>query len=189
MNRNSATISPTPPAFTRDLKGAKYHGRNALDVAQNVGRVVEAIVLSPVHLVQQVTGYHDQPVRWIRPSRHRQRVAARPEGEQDHDAAAIRKLMVELGYERPAEEPLPAQNQPKRRKPGLGDWLLMPYVLRKDAAAWEEYERAERAELERMVASIYQPMSAGPVARHPASPFTEPLHLDRDTDSSTEPAG
>jgi hypothetical protein len=84
MNRNSASISPPPPAFTRTLTGAKYHGRNTLDVLQNLGRGVEAVVLSPVHLVQQITGNDGQPVRYVRPSRHQQRMRARPEGAKTY---------------------------------------------------------------------------------------------------------
>lgn len=84
MNRNSASISPPPPAFTRTLTGAKYHGRNTLDVLQNLGRGVEAVVLSPVHLVQQITGNDGQPVRYIRPSRHQRRMLARPEGAKTY---------------------------------------------------------------------------------------------------------
>lgn len=87
MNRNSASISPPPPAFTRTLTGAKYHGRNTLDVLQNLGRGVEAVVLSPVHLVQQITRNDGQPVRYIRPSRHQQRMDARPEGAKTYGEA------------------------------------------------------------------------------------------------------
>jgi len=73
-----------PHAYTRTLVGAQYHLRRAGDVAQHVGRVAEAVALSPKHLVEQVFQLHAGPVRWIRPSRHAQRVLVRPAGHQTY---------------------------------------------------------------------------------------------------------
>jgi hypothetical protein len=73
-----------PNAFTRNLHGLEYHKRNAGDVAQNVKRGLQAVVLFPKHLIGQVLG---GDVEFIEPSRHEKRMAFRPEGSKTYQQA------------------------------------------------------------------------------------------------------
>jgi len=183
MDRNSKT----PPAYTCLLPTRRqFHARNALDVAQNLGRVAEAVVLSPVHLVQQITGHHGQPVRWIRPSRHQQRMAARPDGEQKYEQAAIHRIARMIGDEGDDVEELPKRKHPKLHVSHLGEGLWTGVALLAEAAF---DTRSNMPEPTPWVTLMFQPMPDGPMTGHPAPLYVAPPHLDRGTGSSEEPTG
>ncbi|MGC4396971.1 hypothetical protein [Hydrogenophaga sp. T2] len=74
-----------PNAFTRNLQGIEYHKRNAGDVAQNVKRGLQAVVLFPKNLVNQVL--FGQDVEFLERSRHEKRMAFRPEGSKTYQQA------------------------------------------------------------------------------------------------------
>lgn len=176
--------SNAPPTFTRVLPSSRaFHIRNSLDVAQNVGRVIEAVVLSPVHLVQQVTGNQGKPVRWVRPSRHQQRMDARPEGERklrEAQRTDIRRTLeaIENGTEGPPDCGLYPER--KRSKIPRMAWLPSFGV----AAQMEALDR-EMAALDRRVPAR---APIGRLSAGIAADTAAPQRVDRLSESGSRSA-
>lgn len=118
-----------PHAFTRNLDGAQFHLRRAGDLAQHLGRVAEAVALAPKHLVEQVFHLHGGPARWIRPSRHAQRVAVRPEGHKTHAQHQQTEDHQTLALHF-------AQQQDERLFGGFGTEAPAQAALQQERAAW-----------------------------------------------------